>query len=538
MFGHTWDRRIRILAALAACACATPASAAVRLDPVGTFKEPVFVTAAPGESSRVFVVERQGRVQVVADGQVRPTPFLDLSDLVSAAGEGGLLSLAFAPDYGASGRFYVDYTDRSSSHTIHVREYRRSADPNRADPASGRNVLSIPHPTYDNHFGGQLQFGPDGWLYVSVGDGGGGGDQDDNAQDLNTLLGKLLRIDPRGVGDGQHGIPPDNPFAGSAPGLDEIYAIGLRNPWRFSFDRTSGALTVGDVGQDLWEEANYLAPGAGRGANFGWRRYEGTHLFAGGPAVGGSTMPVFEYSHSGGNCSITGGYVVRDPGLPTLVGRYLFADVCAGALRSIAPTDAKPVDQAVGLSVAQPVSFGEDACGRVYVASQGGEVSRLVDPLVPDPPCIAALGGAPTPLSNPAPTPDGGASAPRQVRLLAGLKVTRRLSRKRLVGGGVSARCSASAAGRCRVFAGLTPSVARRVGIVGKRRDGLVTIGGAQTDVRGTGAQPLTIRLGVRAKRAIEGGAAKEGFPLQLQIEVQTASGQSITVRRRLRVDP
>ncbi len=319
-------------------------------------------------------------------GATLPTPFLDITSLVSAGGERGLLSLAFSPDYSASGRFYVYYTARNPSGAVTIDEFHVSGDADVANAGSRRNVLSIAHPR-SNHNGGQLQFGPDGYLYIGTGDGGGGGDPDRAGQRLDTLLGKLLRIDPRpGPGGVPYTVPAGNPFAGQAGARPEIWSYGLRNPWRFSFDRQTGDLTIADVGQNQWEEID-LAPAAtgdGRGWNFGWSCWEGRHTYeanAGNPECSplpaNHVPPVSEYPHSRG-CSISGGYVVRDQTLPALAGRYVYGDYCDSPLWStrLQTPDAQD-DRRLGLSLASLTSFGEDACGRVYAVSQSGPVYRL-----------------------------------------------------------------------------------------------------------------------------------------------------------------
>src|SRR5215218_3532575 len=307
----------------------------LELVPIGTFSVPIYVGTSPGDGERLFVVEQAGRIRLVRNGTVLPTAFLDLTTLVLSGGERGLFSISFASDYVASGRFYVYYTAREPEGELTIAEYLRSANPDIADP-SGRIVLSIPHPTYGNHNGGQLQFGSEGYLYIATGDGGGGGDPDRNAQNLNSLLGKLLRIDPRrGPAGESYTIPPGNPFVGHAGARAEIWAYGLRNPWRFSFDRQTGDLTIGDVGEGSREEIDLLpaSAGGGLGANLGWSCWEGTVAYqpnyaeaACAPARAAHTGPVWEYSHTRG-CAITGGYVVRDPELPTLLGRYLYGDL-------------------------------------------------------------------------------------------------------------------------------------------------------------------------------------------------------------------
>jgi glucose/arabinose dehydrogenase len=370
-----------------AVAVTATAAAQVALVSVGTFAAPVYVTAPLGDTSRVFVVERAGTVRVVRDGVTQGTPFLDMGALPTD-GERGLLSLAFAPDYASSGLFYVFFTAPGTG-ALTIQERRRdAADAERADPSYARTLLTIAHDQQNNHNGGQLQFGPDGMLYVSTGDGGSGGDPAGNGQNLTSrtppvvsmvnhdpLLGKLLRLDPR-TGAGAAG----NPFPAPA---SEVWAYGLRNPWRFSFDRMTGDLIVADVGQAAFEEVD-IAPasaGGGRGANFGWSRFEGLHTYPGGAAVDPASVPDFafpliEEGHPAGWCSITGGYVVRDPALPELQGEYVFGDYCKGELMA-ASLRLGTAPRSLGLMVPSVSSFGEDGCGRVYAASLNGPVYRL-----------------------------------------------------------------------------------------------------------------------------------------------------------------
>jgi len=372
------------LIALALCAFAATAGAkpklgdgkgGVELRKVGEFDSPVHVDNAPGFKNFVFVVERPGTIRVVRRKRTLRAPFLDIRDRVECCGEEGLLSVAFAPDYKRSGRFYVYYTVRGGE-INRVAEYRR-AGRTAADPGSGRTVIEFPHPTYSNHNGGQLQFGPDGHLYIATGDGGGAGDPDRNAQNPSSPLGKLLRVDPRS-GPGPYAVPPDNPFVGS-PGLDEVYALGLRNPWRFSFDRETDRISIADVGQGSWEEINHERPSTLRGANFGWDAFEGTRRFdRGTPAPADHQSPIHEYANGGSNCAVVGGYVVRDRKLNSLYGRYVYADVCAGELRSFVPrlSGARKVRR-LGTSVPSPTTFGEGVKRRIYVASLTGGVWRL-----------------------------------------------------------------------------------------------------------------------------------------------------------------
>lgn len=363
----------------------TPAPAAepaqsrgVRLKRIGRFRSPVFVTSPPGDRRRLFVVEQAGRVRVMVGGRLRGAAFLDIRSQVTAGGEQGLLSLAFAPDYASSGRFYVYFTDRSGDQR--VVEYKRASG-TRADAGSARLVLRMAD-NEGNHNGGQLQFGPDRRLYIGTGDGGGGGDEHGargNAQNLGSLLGKLLRIDPVASGGRPYTVPSDNPFVGRNGARGEVYSYGLRNPWRFSFDRDTGDLSIGDVGQDEIEEIDFVRRGKGRGANFGWRPFEGRSRYAPGESAPGHVPPVITRSHGRGWCSITGGVVVRDPGLPGLRGRYVFGDFCESRILSarLSTGRARSV-RATPLRVESLSSFGEDARGRVYAVSLSGPVYRLV----------------------------------------------------------------------------------------------------------------------------------------------------------------
>ena len=347
----------------------------VRLRRIGTFDEPVYVTAPRGDRRTQFVVEQGGRIMAVRDGRKLAQPFLDISSQVTSGGEQGLLSMAFAPDYATSGRFYVYYTADDGDQRI-VEYSRASAD--RADAGSARLVLEMAD-SESNHNGGLLLFGPGGHLYVGTGDGGGDGDRHGrigNAQDLGSLLGKILRIDPRPSDGRPYGVPRGNPFVGRRGARGEIYSYGLRNPWRFSFDRRTRDLTIGDVGQSEVEEIDFVR--SGRGKNFGWRPFEGRRRYTPGESARGHVRPVLQRFHSGGNCSITGGVVVRDPELPALRGRYVFGDFCRGRIESARLSPGRARDQRVTrLRVPSLSSFGEDARGRVYAVSRDGPVYRL-----------------------------------------------------------------------------------------------------------------------------------------------------------------
>jgi glucose/arabinose dehydrogenase len=351
---------------------------------VGDFDHPTYVAGAPGYPRLLFVVEQPGRVEVLRGGERVGRPFLDIRSRVDYDGaERGLLSIAFPPDYKASGRFYVYYVDKAGS--IEIDEFHRQS-PTRAAPKSRRTVITIPHPTNANHNGGQMQFlGED--LYFGTGDGGAAGDPPNNAQNTDVLLGKLLRIDPLPAEGRPYTVPAGNPFVGGG-GRPEIYSYGLRNPFRFSFDLVTNPqeprIAIGDVGQNKFEEIDYTTLAGASGANFGWDALEGYVPYkeedSGTPDPGGTTKPILAYPHSrGGSCSVIGGYVVADRSLPSLYGRYVYADYCEGRLRVLTPhLHRAGDDHKLGLAVASPTSFGEDDAHHLYVASQDGPVYRLV----------------------------------------------------------------------------------------------------------------------------------------------------------------
>jgi len=357
----------------------TPASGdgrgGVRLRRVGGFDQPLYLTQPPEEDEDLYVVEKEGQVVVVDDGGQRPAPFLDLGGKVSTGSEQGLLSIAFAPDYQRSGRVYVNFTDRGGD--TRIQEFRAEGDPPRVDLGTRRELLRIEQP-FENHNGGLVLYGPDGLLYIGTGDGGSAGDPMGNAQDLSTLLGKILRIDPTPAAGDPYRVPGSNPFADEQGARGEIYSYGLRNPWRFSFDRETEALSIGDVGQDSLEEIDIVARGEGRGANFGWSAFEGDEPFDEGQEARDAIPPVLTYPLENA-CAVTGGYVVRDERLRSLYGRYLYGDFCVGELRSFT-ADPRPRpgdDRALGPTVPQLSSFGEDNRGRVYAVSLDGPVYRL-----------------------------------------------------------------------------------------------------------------------------------------------------------------
>jgi len=347
---------------------------------VGNFTEPVYLAAAPGDTVRLFVVERGGTVRVLHHDTTQARPFLDLSGQIQTGFlEQGLLSIAFDPQYATTGHFFVYFTNPAGD--IRIVRYTVSSDPDSADEATADTILPVPHPGQANHNGGQLQFGPDGMLWVGTGDGGGTGDPDGNAQNKHALLGKLLRLDVSGASGGGYTIPADNPFATDTSGAPEVWSYGLRNPWRFSFDRENGDLYIGDVGQNRFEEVD-VSPTAvqrGRGANFGWDIMEGKHCYPNDPCTTTGILPVVEYAHGFGTCSITGGYVYRGSALPVMVGHYFYADYCDGSVHSIRyPGNTDQLDWQILSPGSQISSFGQDSRGELYIMSLRGTVYRIV----------------------------------------------------------------------------------------------------------------------------------------------------------------
>ena len=340
---------------------------------MAALQNPVYLTS-PANDPRLFIVEQPGRIRIYKDGALLPAPFLDIVSIVMSGGEQGLLSVAFDPSYATNGRFYVYHNDLNGD--IAVARYTATLGSDVANAGSREPVITIPHPVQGNHNGGLALFGPDGMLYLGTGDGGGGGDPSNNAQNTNSLLGKLLRIDVTTL---PYAIPGSNPLAGATPGADEIWAYGLRNPWRYAFDAPAGQLYIADVGPNLWEEVNAVAT-TEPGVNYGWRVMEGTHCFnATTCSSTGLTLPVLEYSHGDG-CSITGGFVYRGTAVPELSGHYLYSDFCSGFLRSFRLSNGQAVDQRtwpIG-NVGNIMSFGMDAAGELYMLSLNGGVYRLV----------------------------------------------------------------------------------------------------------------------------------------------------------------
>jgi glucose/arabinose dehydrogenase len=336
-------------------------------------ERPVGLFNAGDGSARLFVLEQPGTIRMIKEGKVLSTPFLDIVDRVGSGGsEQGLLGLAFHPNYAENGHFYINYTDRNGNTVI--ARFNITDNPDQADPASEVQLLGVEQP-FGNHNGGMLAFGPDGYLYLGMGDGGSAGDPFGNAQSLNTLLGKILRID---VNDGDpYSIPPDNPYVNGG-GRPEIWAYGLRNPWRFSFDLLTNDLYIGDVGQNQWEEIDFLPAGSPGGANFGWNYREGAHPYEGNPPAGLNLIdPVAEYDHSQG-CSVTGGYVYRDQDLLDWNGVYLYGDYCSGLVWGLLHLpDGSWQNARLFESGARITSFGQDQAGEIYLVDHQGGIYRL-----------------------------------------------------------------------------------------------------------------------------------------------------------------
>lgn len=338
-------------------------------------EHPTFLTQPQDETSQLFVVEQPGRIRILEGGIVQQTPFLNISDRVLSGGERGLLGLAFHPEYKNNGRLFVNYTRAGDGATV-IAEYRRSA--NHAKFLSTERILLLVEQPFSNHNGGMLAFGPDGFLYVGMGDGGSGGDPGNRAQNFYTLLGKMLRLNVDGPQP--YGVPKDNPFV-STKGRGEIFAVGLRNPWRFSFDMHTGMLWAGDVGQGEWEEIDIVQ----LGRNYGWRSMEGSHCFH--PKKGcvqqGVELPIAEYRHHAGRCSVTGGYVYRGKKVPGLTGRYIFGDFCTGEIFALPHDAEKNENELSDISILLKTdlniaSFGQDRQGEVYVLDLAGGIYTIV----------------------------------------------------------------------------------------------------------------------------------------------------------------
>jgi glucose/arabinose dehydrogenase len=360
-----------------AAAQAAPLARALLVD---TFDSPVYVTGAPGEAALLFVVEQTGAIRVLENEVTQTLPFLDLASMISSGGERGVLSMAFPADYQTSRLFYVAFTNPTGD--VEVDEFKRAANnPKRAVLGSRRKVISIRHRDASNHNGGQLQFGPDGYLYISIGDGGDLTPRGWPAPDLKELRGKILRIDPRQHGAKPYRIPPDNPYVASS-NRHEIYAYGFRNPWRFSFE--GNRIAIADVGQSTEEEINYLNVGAAKGTNFGWPQYEGKVKFDDTqPGADPPKFPMLVYTHNGGRCAVIGGYISHDPKIPALEGNYIYGDLCDGKIRSMVPNVAtqKATDlRLLGITATNLSSFGRGPHNRLYFTQVSGELSRIAPP--------------------------------------------------------------------------------------------------------------------------------------------------------------
>ncbi len=344
---------------------------------IGNFLHPVYLTAAPADTQRLFVVGQDGVVWVLHHDTTRTRPFLDLTGRIATGGERGLLSIAFDPQYATNGRFFVYFTDPNGD--IRIVRYHVSSDPDSADETTADTILKIAHSQNANHNGGQLQFGPDGMLWAGTGDGGYAGDTGGNGQNTHALLGKLLRLDVSGASG--YTIPADNPFATDTSGAPEVWAYGLRNPWRFSFDRQTGDLYIGDVGQNSYEELDVATTGTqrGRGSNFGWNIMEGLHCYPSDPCTPIGVQPVAEYPHLNHACSITGGYVYRGSAVPVIAGDYFYADFCTGTVHGIRYPNVNVGDWTALLSPGGSISsFGQDAKGELYILQLTGSVYRIV----------------------------------------------------------------------------------------------------------------------------------------------------------------
>jgi glucose/arabinose dehydrogenase len=507
-------RRLAAVIALAAAALVVPpaAHAAPTLVPVtGDWDNPIYAASPPRDASRLFVVQRAGLIRVVRDGTLQPAPFADLTGQVGLDGERGLLSIAFPPDYETSGLAYVYLTAPDGE--LQIRELRRSAaDPNVSD-GSQRIVWRQAHPGESNHNGGTIAFGPDGMLWVATGDGGGGNDVHGNAQDLGSQLGKLLRIDPRAANG--YAVPPGSPYGNA------IWAAGLRNPFRFSFDRGSGDLVIGDVGQSAREEVDWVrfADSLGRGGNYGWACFEG---FAPGPkscTPPNYIPPVHDYAH-GAPRAITGGVVVRDPSLPTLAGRYVYADSFDPDIRSLVLGNPATGDASTGLSRDNIVAFGEDACGHVFVVSiSPGAVEQIKDA----PPGACVMQPDPRPLPLPA-APGGaapGATATPVDRTRPRLSVTvegrRTLATRRRLR--VRVRSDEAAAlrisGRLRGVAGFR--TARRQVVAGRR-------------------VVMNVRISRKTARKLRHTLRRKRMIAALTVLARDAAGNQRRVTRRIKV--
>lgn len=402
--------RLLLLAALVVAASPAAQITLQTAFPTVSFSSPIELVSAPGDSSRIYVAEQGGRIVTLdaTDATPAATTFLNVSTRISSGGERGLLGMAFHPEYETNGYVYLHYTGSGDGRTVLARYTRSAANPLTADLASEVVLLTVAQP-FSNHNGGKLAFGPDSLLYLSLGDGGSGGDPGNRAQNRTTLLGKILRIDPdTTAGALPYGIPEDNPYAGNTEGFrEEIYAYGIRNAWKFGFDRETGVLWAADVGQGNWEEVSHIE----NGGNYGWRIMEGAHCYS--PSSGcdqtGLILPVYEYNHSGGRCSITGGTVYRGTANPALVGDYLYADYCGGVVSALSPdSTGRLVNRTLVNAGFGVIGFGEDAYGEMYVLMQSSgatSVRRIVQQGVatdgaPDAPRVAVRAAGPQPFTD------------------------------------------------------------------------------------------------------------------------------------------
>ena len=358
-----------------------------------TFSSPVDMQYAPDGTDRLFVLEQSGIIKVFENNGNTTTvkTFLDITDRVTSGGETGLLGLAFHPDYANNGYFYVDYTTPSPLRT-HVSRFQVTSNPDSADKSSELVLLEVNQP-FSNHNGGRVSFGPDGYLYIGLGDGGSGGDPNDNAQNKTVLLGKILRIDVDNPAPPlNYGIPPDNPFAGNTQGWrEEIYSFGLRNPWRFSFDPVTNWLWCGDVGQNAWEEIDTITSGG----NYGWRCYEGNHEYNMTGCTGTDYLfPIWEYSHSGGNCSITGGFIYRGMRRPELTGNYIYADYCSAKVWDLDYSGVNLTNNLVNTASASVLSIGVDMNNELYILCSNGKIYEFQPAVGAPTDLIAGSGGS------------------------------------------------------------------------------------------------------------------------------------------------
>jgi glucose/arabinose dehydrogenase len=514
-------RRLALLLTVAAAGLLAPAAAhaAPTLVPVGGgWDQPLHVAAPPRDPSRLFVVQRAGLVRVVVDGTVQSTPFANLTTEVTTDGERGLLSIAFPPDYETSGLAYVYLTGADGE--LQIRELRRSeTNPNQTDGTS-RIVWRQAHSQESNHNGGTIDFGPDGLLWLATGDGGGSNDQYGNAQDPDRQLGKMLRIDPRPSGSSGYTVPAGNPF-GTA-----VFSTGLRNPYRFSFDRGTGDLLIGDVGQGRREEIDWVRfdDGLGRGANYGWPCFEG---FLAGPASctpAGYVAPIHDYVNPvPGSAAVTGGFVVRDPGLPTLVGRYVYGDTYSGDIRSLVVGRPATDDRTVGLPTrTNLVSFGEDACGHLYVVTISGAVERVQDGAQGD--CVPKPSPRALP-GDPVSTPTPGGGAPAQP---GATNDTRRPSLRVRVTG------RRTLVPRRRLRVAVTTDEPATVRASGRLRGRLGSFRTARRQVRADRRTVLTVRISRKTARELRRRLRRKRAIAALTILARDAAGNQRRATRRV----